>query len=143
MPKFSNRSLARLSTVHKDLQEIFYAVIKYFDCSILCGHRIEEAQNLAYDSGFSKFKWPESLHNMTPALAIDVAPYPINWEDYNRFYYFAGFVQGIASQQGIKLRYGGDWDRDTEVRDQNFYDLVHFELVITNIHKSNNVERII
>jgi len=27
------------------------------------------------------------------------------------------------------LRWGGDWDRDTQVDDNNFDDLVHFELV--------------
>ena len=30
---------------------------------------------------------------------------------------------------GIDLRWGGDWDRDTEVRDNTFDDLVHFEIV--------------
>ena len=30
---------------------------------------------------------------------------------------------------GINLRWGGDWDRDTEVRDNDFDDLVHFKIV--------------
>jgi peptidoglycan L-alanyl-D-glutamate endopeptidase CwlK len=30
---------------------------------------------------------------------------------------------------GVKLRWGGNWDRDGEpVTDQDFQDLVHFEL---------------
>jgi hypothetical protein len=29
----------------------------------------------------------------------------------------------------LKLRWGGDWDMDTEVKDNKFDDLVHFELV--------------
>jgi hypothetical protein len=28
----------------------------------------------------------------------------------------------------IPLRWGGDWDSDTEVNDNGFDDLVHFEL---------------
>ena len=44
MPKFGNRSKQRLETCHEDLQEIFNEVIKYFDCSVLCGHRGEEDQ---------------------------------------------------------------------------------------------------
>jgi len=30
---------------------------------------------------------------------------------------------------GVDLRWGGDWDGDTEVRDNGFDDLVHFEIV--------------
>jgi hypothetical protein len=29
---------------------------------------------------------------------------------------------------GIKIRWGGDWDMDTETKDNNFDDLVHFEI---------------
>ena len=44
------------------------------------------------------------------------------------FHYFGGFVLGIASQMGLKIRWGGDWDRDTEVKDNRFDDLPHFEI---------------
>lgn len=27
------------------------------------------------------------------------------------------------------VRYGGDWDSDKDIDDQNFRDLVHFELI--------------
>ena len=29
---------------------------------------------------------------------------------------------------GLKIRWGGDWDNDTEVKDTGFKDLPHFEL---------------
>ena len=32
----------------------------------------------------------------------------------------------------IKLRWGGDWDRDTQVKDNSFDDLLHFELIKWN-----------
>jgi len=64
-----------------------------------------------------------------PSLAVDVAPYPIDWNDRERFCYFAGYVKGIAKSLGTELRWGGDWDRDTQVKDNNFDDLPHFELV--------------
>lgn len=69
------------------------------------------------------------MHNKTPSLAVDVAPWPIDWNDKNRFYHFAGRVQGIAQMFNIKIRWGGDWDSDNDLKDQNFYDLPHFELV--------------
>ena len=42
----------------------------------------------------------------------------------------AGFVMGIANTVGIKLRWGGDWDKDTELKDNKFNDLGHFEIII-------------
>ena len=57
-----------------------------------------------------------------------LAPYPIDWNDKERFYFFAGYVKGIASQMGIELRWGGDWDSDNQLHDQTFMDLPHFEL---------------
>ena len=53
---------------------------------------------------------------------------PIDWNNKERFYLFAGFVKGIAAEMGIKLRLGADWDGDFTTRDQTFHDLPHFEL---------------
>lgn len=78
--------------------------------------------------GRSKTKWPDSKHNSNPSMGIDVAPYPIDWNDIKRFYHFGGFVQSRAESLGIKLRWGGDWDSDRDLNDQTFMDLVHFEL---------------
>ena len=128
MPKFGKRSKAKLETCHPDLQRLFNEVIKHFDCSILQGERGEEEQNEYYRTGKSKLKFPQSKHNSSPSLAVDVAPYPIDWNDKHRFYYFAGFVKGIAASMGITLRWGGDWDGDNDLNDQTFFDLPHFEL---------------
>lgn len=126
---FSKRSLRRLRTCHPDLQRLFIEVVKHFDCTVLEGHRNKRNQNEAHRTGRSKLKWPKGKHNKMPSLAVDVAPYPVNWKDLDRFYLFAGFVKGVASQMGIKLRLGADWDGDTEVMDQTFHDLPHFELL--------------
>ena len=128
MPKFSKRSKAALSTCHPDLKNVFSEVIKHFDCAILEGHRTEKDQNKKYRMGLSKLKYPHGKHNSVPSMAVDVAPYPIDWKDRERFHLFAGFVLGVASLMGIKLRWGGDWDRDTRVGDNTFDDLPHFEL---------------
>lgn len=133
--KFSKLSLGRLNSCHSDLQVIFNKVITMMDCSILCGHRTKEEQNKAVDEGKSQLLWPFSKHNQKPALAVDVAPYPIDWEDEVRFYYFAGMVMGTARYLKAKgkishfLRWGGDWNRNDRFDDNKFNDLVHFELV--------------
>ena len=128
MPHFSDRSLERLATCHDNLQLLFREVVKHFDCTILQGHRGEDEQNEYFRTGRSKLQYPNSKHNQLPSLAVDVAPYPIDWSDTDRFYFFAGYVKGIADRMGISIRWGGDWDGDTQVRDQTFMDLPHFEL---------------
>jgi hypothetical protein len=128
MYRYSKRSKDKLATCDQRLQEVFNEVINYVDNTILTGHRTKEEQDKLYPK-YSKVKWPNSKHNSLPSKAIDVAPYPIDWKDTERFALFAGFVKGIATSKGIELRWGGDWDSDYEVKDNSFNDLVHFELV--------------
>ena len=129
MPVFSNRSKAALETCHCDLQILLNAAIKHVDFSVLEGHRGRAAQDAAFAGGFSKVKWPNGKHNKTPSMAVDIAPYPIVWGDTERFVLFAGFLLGIAASMDISIRWGGDWDRDTQVKDEKFRDLGHFELI--------------
>ncbi len=134
MPQFSDRSMLRLSECDPRLQNVFGEVIKHFDCIVLCGHRPQHEQDAAYKAGRSKLRYPQSKHNKKPSLAVDVGPFerperPIDWTDRERMTYFAGQVIATARSMGIALRWGGDWDRDTEVKDNTFDDLVHFELV--------------
>jgi len=128
MPSFGKKSQERLNTCDPRLVELFEIVVEDFDCTVIEGYRDKEAQNRAFDEGKSKLKFPKGNHNKYPSLAVDVAPYPIDWEDRDRFHYFAGFVKGIASQLGLEIRWGGDWDSDTQTRDNNFDDLPHFEV---------------
>ena len=78
--------------------------------------------------GKTKVKHPNGRHNSYPSRAIDVTPYPVDWEDRERQTLFAGFVIGMARQMGIKLRWGGDWDMDFQVMDNRFDDFPHFEV---------------
>lgn len=131
MPRYGTTSRNNLSQCDERIQLVFNEVIKHFDCSILCGHRTEEEQNALYyaDPQRTQVLWPFGKHNTKPSLAVDAAPYPIDWEDRERFTYFAGFVIATGLSMGIKLRWGGDWDGDTEVDDNEFDDLPHFEII--------------
>ena len=119
MYKYSEQSLARLSTCHEDLRKIFYEVIKVMDVTIIEGHRTQDQQKKVFEEGKSRAQWPMSKHNKYPSMAIDVAPYPIDWDDRERFFRLAGLVQGIAQQMGVEVNWGGDW---------SFFDGPHFEL---------------
>ena len=128
MPKFGRTSRKRLDTCHKQIQKLFEEVVKNYDCSIVCGHRGEKEQNEAYQKGNSQVMFPKGRHNALPSKAVDVAPYPIDWNDRDGFILFAGYVLGVASQLGINIRWGGDWDGDFDLSDNEFDDLVHFEM---------------
>jgi len=128
MPRFGKKSRGQLKTCHVKLQEVFNEVIKTVDCSVLEGHRDKDKQNALYKEGKTKLKYPHSNHNDYPCNAADVVPYPIDWNDSRRFHLFAGFVLGTALQMGIKLRWGGDWNMNWDIKDNNFDDFPHFEL---------------
>ena len=128
MASFGKKSKENLSTCHSDLQKVFYEVVKTFDCSVLEGHRDERRQNKLFEEGKTKVKYPTGRHNSNPSRAVDVTPYPVDWDDRERQTLFAGFVIGIARSMDIRLRWGGDWDMDFKVMDNRFDDFPHFEL---------------
>ena len=128
MPHFGRKSKERLNTCDSNLQKVFNEVIKHVDCSILEGHREKDRQNKLFEEGKTKVKYPNGRHNRQPSSAVDVTPYPVDWKDRERQTLFAGFVIGVASQMGINLRWGGDWDQDFQVVDNRFDDFPHFEL---------------
>ena len=115
------------------------SVIEVYDIKILEGHRAVSVQKEMYAQGRTK---PGNIitnidgvrqkgkHNYFPALAVDVVPYPIDWNDRERFVFMAGIIKGVAHAKGIKIRWGGDWDQDTDLGDRNVpMDLPHIELV--------------
>lgn len=129
MPEFSKTSIDRLNTCHPLLQDIMKRAIKEYDFVVLCGHRGKEDQDRAVREGNSKTPWPKSKHNATPSLAVDIAPYPIDWNDRKRFGELAAVVMRIAKQRGVKLRWGGDFNMDGDKTTRDSWDLPHFELV--------------
>lgn len=132
MPYFGARSKLRLSSCHPHIQDVMNTVIPHIDFTIIYGFRNEADQTAAFEARpqRSQVPWPQSTHNTDPSEGIDVAPFPIAWDDRERFTLLAGMILMAAYDLGIVLRWGGDWDRDTEVKDNKFDDLGHFELVL-------------
>ena len=135
MPSFSASSHRNLNSCESPLVLLFNAVVAEYDCTVLVGLRGKEEQDELLRRGLSKLSWPNSKHNVRNdgslqlSRAVDVAPYPIDWNNREHFVHFAGFVRGRASALDIRLRWGGDWDGDFDLADQTFMDLVHYELV--------------
>lgn len=128
MPTFSKRSKSNLYTCDELIIRVCEELIKEIDFSVLCGHRGEEDQNEAYRTGRSTKKFPYSKHNLKPSPAIDLAPFPINWQDTDRFAYFAGFVMCKARTMGVGFIWGGDWDGDFNIKEHRLIDMPHFQL---------------
>ena len=152
MFKYSKRSLGNLETCDHHLQILFNEVIKYRDCTIVCGHRSVEQQQRLYQSGRKKVGgvWvpdddddskdsivtnidgvsKKSKHNYSESKAVDVVPYIQGRLVYEKkqCYYFGGFVMGLVTAMHLPVIWGGDWDNDCNITDQHFNDLLHFEL---------------
>jgi len=128
MPTLGPTSRENLSLVDIRLRQIVLEAIYVTDFSVIEGHRSPERQEEMFQSGASKLRWPDSKHNSLPSKAMDLAPYPIDWHDLERFCVLKGVIFTIAHQHGVKLRWGGDWDRDERMADEGFRDYVHYEI---------------
>ena len=143
MPSFGRKSKNHLKTCHPDLITLFEAVIEVVDCTVTCGYRNKEDQDKAVASGNSKAVYPKGKHNSNPSTAVDVYPYPIDFEDLPRFYWFAGWVLAKAEilrnvgEITHKIKWGGNWrglnngkiDFEYNRRKGVLDDLPHFELI--------------
>lgn len=133
MNTFGLKSRQELETCDHKLQAIAAKVLKIKDHSILKGHRNEQEQTAAFFSNPQKTKlqWPEGKHNGFPAKALDALTYPApetEPELREEQLYLLGLYMGIASEMGVILRTGADWDRDGEISDNGWDDLFHVEL---------------
>jgi len=124
MPRFGRKSKERLKGVDAKLVNVANELIKLMDVTVIEGLRSQERQNELVAQGKSKTKFGKHVDGK----ALDLAPYPIDWEDRERFHYMGGLVRGIGHSLGVSVRWGGDWDSDGEIKDNSFDDLVHVEI---------------
>lgn len=136
MPSFSQKSLDKLHTCHPDIIRVMEIAIKHYDFTILYGTRSMEEQFSLFKQGrkLQNGKWVKigatvtnidgvtklSMHNHNPSLAVDCAPYPIDWNDLKRFKDMAEVIKQAAVTVGVSLQWGGDWIK--------FVDYPHFEI---------------
>jgi peptidoglycan L-alanyl-D-glutamate endopeptidase CwlK len=124
MYKFGKRSKERLKGVKPELVNVLNELVKIMDVTVIEGLRTKERQEELVASGASKTKYSKHLEGK----AVDLAPYPIDWKDRDRFHYMGGMIRGIAKQLNVNVRWGGDWDGDGETKDNGFDDLVHITI---------------
>jgi len=130
MPRLGKRSKKRLEGVDSRLIDLLERVCKYFDITVIEGKRSQERQDMLVKQGKSKTKFGKHVQGK----AVDISPYPIDWNARDDFHMLGGFVLGVANQMGLRVRWGGCWRYDSLYEGQrttktnNFDDLVHIEI---------------
>lgn len=155
MFNYGKASTKRLHQGSRILQRVLRGHANYFNSSIIETLRGKVKQNKYFKSGMSKVSWPDSKHNIDPAEAVDLYPWHSKYGSLTtdpeciarvakkagvsikkattfivqQYYMQAQSMKISAQLEGVTIRWGGDWDSDTDTLDQSFNDLPHFEIV--------------
>ena len=129
MYSFGPASMEVYKQLHPGLQRYCDRVIKIKDVSLICGYRGRAEQELAFKSGNSKAHFGESPHNYWPALAVDLVPWPTQFESKAELHVLNGITIAIASVDEFPITCGNDWDHDGDVDDETFHDSPHVQLI--------------
>lgn len=139
----SKLSLSRLEGVHPDLVKVVKLAITLTDQDFMVveGVRSKEQCYINYGKGrtasqcqakgvpikyaqpnLSKVTWLNNplASNHVTGQAVDLVPYPVDWNDLKKFQVVANAMQAAAKDLGVKLSWGGNWKTSK--------DYPHFEL---------------
>lgn len=139
----------RLDTVDPKLQRVVRRAIEITkqDFMVLEGKRSQRRQYELYAQGRSvaelraagvpqdilakpsepKVTWTLQSNHFE-GKAVDLVPYPVDWNDSRKFDAIAKAMFTAAKEQGVKLRWGADWDSDGKRRERGETDSPHFEI---------------
>lgn len=123
--KFGETSLRRQEGVHPLLRECAERALSYniLDLTVpgLGGLRTLEDQRLLVAKGVSQTL--NSLHRKQSTgygHAIDLIPYPVDWNDIQRFALMGSLMFRAANEMDLPIQWGGHW--------RTFKDYPHFQL---------------
>jgi len=116
--KLGTRSMQSLSGVHPDMVAVVKRAIEIteVDFTVIEGIRNINRQRELYKAG--KSTTMNSRH--ITGHAVDMVPWPVDWEDLERFETMSEAMKEAAEELNIPIVWGGDW--------KSFYDAPHFEL---------------
>lgn len=126
-------SLARLKGVDEQLVNIVKRAIEIseVDFTVLEGVRTLERQRELYAQGRTApgkiVTWTMKSRHIE-GKAVDLVPYPMDWNDLEKFNKIKDAMFQAAREQDVNLRWGADWDGDGKYREKGEYDSPHFEL---------------
>lgn len=147
----STLSLSRLKDVNQNLVKVVQRAIEITaqDFLVVEGVRTREQCMVNWGKGrtqaqcsakgiptkyaqpkLAKVTWlsnPFSSKHVT-GHAVDLVPYPVDWNDLNKFDQIAKAMFAAAKELGVSIRWGADWDNDGNYREKGEYDSPHFEI---------------
>jgi peptidoglycan LD-endopeptidase CwlK len=118
----------RLDGCDPDLVRLVNAVARDRDIVVVQGARTVAEEEAAIASGHSALKNPMNSKHVVDAetrplaLAVDIAPLPLDWNDTAAFQALGLFVKATAAELEIGLIWGGDW---VHLKDLDHFELVH------------------
>lgn len=123
--QFGKTSRQRLEGVHPRLIAVAERALSYgiLDLTVVPfgGLRTEADQRKLVERGASQTM--NSRHRPQAdgyGHAIDLAPYPIDWNDTSRFFLASTLMFRAAMEEGVIIAWGGHW--------RTFKDYPHFQL---------------
>lgn len=151
MATFGKQSHGKLVTCHRDIQTVMIEAIKYFDFSVIEGHRpiekqfeywqkgrelrpgadpkernswdvIDKSKIITHIDGYEK----KGNHNYDPSKAIDIEPWPINYKNIPAKHALAGLILYISEYfyKAERIENKLRWGGHWK----SFKDLPHFEI---------------
>lgn len=151
--KLGARSLERLNGIHPDLASVVKRAIELTsqDFSVLEGVRSEWRQRELYGQGrtakelaavgvdpalakpaMQKVTWTLKSNHFKQkdgyGHAVDLVPYPLDWNTISKFDAIADAMFKAADDIGVRLRWGADWNQNGRRRERGESDSPHFEL---------------
>lgn len=156
MFNFGSASLAKLATVEPSLRAVVMLALTKspVDIIVLEGVRSSEQMAVNYGKGRSvaecvakgvpahfaqphlaKVTWlnhpydsPHKAQANGLSRAVDIAPYPIDWDDLKRFDQVSIAMAAAALELKTPVIWGADWDHDGKPREKGESDSPHFQL---------------
>lgn len=131
--KLGKTSLARLQGVDETLVNVVKRAIEIseVDFSVLEGVRTLERQRELYAQGRTApgkiVTWTMKSRHIE-GKAVDLVPYPLDWNDLEKFNKIKDAMFQAAKELDVNLRWGADWDGDGNYREKGEYDSPHFEI---------------
>ena len=147
----SQKSLDRLNGVYERLQRVVKRAIQLTkqDFMVLEGVRTRQQCMTNYGKGrtiaqcvakgvpaqyanprAAKVTWLNNpfASKHVSGKAVDLVPYPVDWDDLKKFDTIAQAMLQAAKELGVPVRWGADWDADGKPRERGESDSPHFEV---------------
>jgi peptidoglycan L-alanyl-D-glutamate endopeptidase CwlK len=135
MFKLSERSFKRSKGINLKLINLILLAIKRtpidFGVADKGGLRTAEQQHELYLAGASQCDGYEKISKHQMGEAVDLIPFVGNKAVNNKemMCVVAGVMFACASELNIEIRWGLDWNKNGDIRDNKFNDMYHFEII--------------